>query len=277
MDFLAANTGLGERIEHLVNPIRMYHHVIEEIARSDRRPRRILDVGCSLGYGPFILSRGTGRITVVGVDIEQRKIEEARRLFDASRLIFHCLDIMDSTAVRKLVEETGQFDVVVCFEVLEHIPPEHSSRMMRNLRSALREDGLLFISTPNKAIYDIGAFTKDHVNELHYDELLRLLRDAGFSVEKARGLQRRSRISSSLLLELGLVERSGDRKVTLGKTERLLRKAIVLLFDWRTSFGFLLSRLSMAGYLEWKYRTAMNSAPEESVAVLLVASRKARR
>lgn len=252
----------------------MYHYVVGEIARRGRHPRRVLDVGCSVGYGSFILSRGSDQISVIGIDIEQQKIEDARRLFDADRIGFRQLDIVDSRDVRRLIDEAGRFDVVVCFEVLEHIPPEDSEKMLQNLRDVLKDDGLLFISTPNKSIYDIGAFTKDHVNELRHDELLALLRNAGFDILEVKGIQKKSKISSSLLLKFGLVERSGDKKVALDKARRLLRRMIVLLFDRKTSFGFLLSRMSKTRHFKWKFRTAINSTPQWSIAVLVRASGK---
>ena len=70
----------------------MCHHVVGEIARRGRHPRRVLDVGCSVGYGSFILSRESDQIGVIGIDIEQQKIEDARRLFDADQIGFRHLD-----------------------------------------------------------------------------------------------------------------------------------------------------------------------------------------
>jgi 2-polyprenyl-3-methyl-5-hydroxy-6-metoxy-1,4-benzoquinol methylase len=272
IDFLITNTDLGERVEYLVNPIRMYHYIVARAAGRGSHPNRVLDVGCSSGYGTFILSHGLDQANVVGVDIEEEKLEDARRLFGTNGVDFRRLDILDSAKVLELVEEGGRFDVVVCLEVLEHIPRKDSEDMLRNLAELLKGGGLLFISTPNRDIYDIGAFTEDHVNEVRYEDLLDLLRSAGFSVLDTKGIQEKSKVSSSLLMRFGLVERVGDRRTTLGGTARFMRRIIILLFDWRTSLGFLLGRLSRTKLYEWKYRTALNSTPEWSVAVLATAS-----
>jgi 2-polyprenyl-3-methyl-5-hydroxy-6-metoxy-1,4-benzoquinol methylase len=272
IDFLIANTDLGERVEYLVNPIRMYHYVVEDAAGRGSHLDRVLDVGCSLGYGAFILSHGLDRANVVGVDIEEEKLEDARRFFGTDGIDFRRLDILDSAKVLELAEEGGRFDVVVCFEVLEHIPRKDSEVMLQNLAELLKDGGLLFISTPNRDIYDIDAFTEDHINEVRYQDLLNLLTTAGFSVRETKGIQRKSRVSSSLLRRFGLVERIGDRRATLGRVARLVRRIIILLFDWRTSLGFLLGSLSRTKLYKWKYRTAINSTPEWSVAVLTTAS-----
>ncbi|WP_394296497.1 class I SAM-dependent methyltransferase [Pyrococcus abyssi] len=46
----------------------------------------------------------------------------------------------------------------------------------------MKSDGLLFISTPNKRVYDIDAYTKDHINEVSPQEFITQLKATGFSI-----------------------------------------------------------------------------------------------
>lgn len=77
-------------------------------------------------------------------------------------------------------------DVIICFEVLEHVEPEHAVRMLRLMRSLLvkaREkgkDAYAFISTP---CYDehTGA-AANHVSEIQYEALGATLEALGFDI-----------------------------------------------------------------------------------------------
>jgi 2-polyprenyl-3-methyl-5-hydroxy-6-metoxy-1,4-benzoquinol methylase len=63
--------------------------------------------------------------------------------------------------VRELPFGDGMFDLVVCFETIEHVAdPE---RLLAELRRVMAGDGLLFVSTPNKREYLVE-------NELHKRE-----------------------------------------------------------------------------------------------------------
>jgi len=74
--------------------------------------KRVLDAGCGTGYGSELLAR-QGAAEVVGVDADADVIEAASR--SASGVTFVAADL------RELPADLGEFDVVVCFEVIEHI------------------------------------------------------------------------------------------------------------------------------------------------------------
>lgn len=72
------------------------------------------------------------------------------------------------------------YDLVTCFEVVEHVEPFHAFRMLQRICELVRDDGSAFISTP---CYDprVGA-AGNHVNEMSYDGLWGLLEAAGLYV-----------------------------------------------------------------------------------------------
>jgi SAM-dependent methyltransferase len=126
--------------------------------------RDVLDAGCGNGYGLAIL-QAAGPARLVGVDIAEDAVARARS------------EVGDSTEVvqgdvRDLPFEDDSFDVVVCFEVIEHI--EGQDEALVELRRVLRPGGLLLISSPNRGVYTPG--NPHHVHEFKPEELERALK-----------------------------------------------------------------------------------------------------
>ena len=125
--------------------------------------RRVLDAGMGLGYGSALLAR-SGAAEVVGVDIAEEVVETVR----ASAPEGVRCEVAD---VRDLPFEDASFDLVVCFEVIEHIDGQEQA--LDELRRVLAPGGLLAISSPNPDVYVEG--NPHHVHELRPDELSQLL------------------------------------------------------------------------------------------------------
>ena len=89
------------------------------------RGRRVLDAGCGEGYGVALLS-SAGAASVVGVDVDEATIAEARERYG---LDFQVADVAD------LPFEDASFDAVVCFETIEHI--EDAPRAVAELKRVL--------------------------------------------------------------------------------------------------------------------------------------------
>ncbi|HVR05893.1 MAG TPA: methyltransferase domain-containing protein [Solirubrobacteraceae bacterium] len=108
--------------------------------------RRVLDAGCGVGYGTRLLAQA-GAAEVVGLDVADAVIEVARNEQTAG-VEFEVGDL------RSLSHPAGSFDLVVCFEVIEHV--DEQDRVLDELARVLRPDGLLLISSPNRGHYVPG-------------------------------------------------------------------------------------------------------------------------
>jgi SAM-dependent methyltransferase len=124
--------------------------------------KRVLDAGCGTGYGSKILARGGGE--VVGVDIDSTALDAARDSGGES-VTFEVAD------ARALPFADGEFDVAVCFEVIEHVKDPES--ILDELRRVIRPDGLLVASSPNRDVYPPG--NPHHKHEFLPDELAEAL------------------------------------------------------------------------------------------------------
>ncbi len=78
---------------------------------------------------------------VTGVDIENEAITHAQNTYQKENIAFIEGDI------RSLPFENSSFDIITCFETIEHIT-EHD-RAMAELKRVLRPNGVLLISTPD--------------------------------------------------------------------------------------------------------------------------------
>jgi SAM-dependent methyltransferase len=127
--------------------------------------RTVLDAGCGMGYGCRILADAGAR-RVVGVDI-------AAAVLEASPAAGHPGVELETGDVLNLSLPPESFELVVCFEVLEHVSvPE---RVLDELSRVLSPGGVLAVSTPNRDRYVPG--NPHHLHELDPAELEAALRE----------------------------------------------------------------------------------------------------
>lgn len=121
--------------------------------------KRVLDAGCGVGYGANILAEAGAR-EVVGVDNAAEVIEAVR---DRARPNVY-LEVGD---LRHLGFPDDSFDVVVCFEVIEHV--EDPFAVLDELARVLSSTGFLALSTPNRDTHVPG--NPHHLHEFTPAEL----------------------------------------------------------------------------------------------------------
>lgn len=77
------------------------------------------------------------------------------------------------------------YDLITCFEVLEHVEPLHAWKMMKRMHDVLENDGICFLSTP---CFDPRAgAAANHVNEMSFAGFRTLIHLAGFGIENVWG------------------------------------------------------------------------------------------
>jgi hypothetical protein len=119
----------------------------------------VLDAGCGVGYGAEMIARA-GASRVVGIDLAPEAIAAASERV-GEMADFQVGDVQD------LPFDEGSFDLVVCFEVLEHL--EDPEPAITALKDVLREGGLLIVSSPNRGVYPPG--NPYHLHEFTLEEL----------------------------------------------------------------------------------------------------------
>jgi len=126
--------------------------------------KRVLDAGCGEGYGAALLA-GVAR-RVLGVDREEA-VATARGRYGTPTLEFRALDLMQLPALGE------RFDLVVSFQVIEHLPDP--TGFLRGLAGCVAPGGTLIVTTPNRLMS--VSENPYHLREWTAPELLALARE----------------------------------------------------------------------------------------------------
>ncbi|HAP26271.1 MAG TPA: bifunctional 3-demethylubiquinol 3-O-methyltransferase/2-polyprenyl-6-hydroxyphenol methylase [Achromobacter sp.] len=125
---------------HAINPLRL--EWIQECAGS-LAGRKVLDVGCGGGILSESMARSGADVT--GIDLADKSLKIAR---------LHGLESGVKVEYRKVpveelaAEQPGQYDVVTCMEMLEHVPDPAS--IVRACSTLVKPGGWVFFSTLNR-------------------------------------------------------------------------------------------------------------------------------
>lgn len=160
----------GERYVPWMEPGEIHYEHLHRyrFATEFVKGRKVLDLACGEGYGSFMMSQEAGE--VIGVDLDEVTIRHAFSKYIKENLKFIKGSITDIP-----IEGEKIFDVIVCFEALEHI--EEHDELMKEVKRLLKEDGTFIVSTPNKYVYSDKADYQNpyHLRELYFDEFKTLL------------------------------------------------------------------------------------------------------
>lgn len=129
--------------------------------------RQVLDFGCGTGYGSAMLASRASSVT--GIDIDEQALAWARSTHARSNLVFRQhADFCESLPAQS-------FDVITCFEMIEHVGLESQLRAVNSFARLLKEDGLLFISTPNPEVTALYGENPYHIREMTLEQFSELL------------------------------------------------------------------------------------------------------
>jgi 2-polyprenyl-3-methyl-5-hydroxy-6-metoxy-1,4-benzoquinol methylase len=143
---------------------------------------RILDIGCNLGSLINLLYEN-GYSEVYGLDIRSEAIKEGQRLYPKLKKRLKDYD------GNKIPFPDEYFDVVLMFDVIEHIP-KLEKFLKEEVYRILKKDGIFIFQTPNKYLNIIWEIinNRSFVRWKHYHPSLqtrktlkRVLEDSGFS------------------------------------------------------------------------------------------------
>jgi SAM-dependent methyltransferase len=136
---------------------------------------RVLDAGC--GTGLFLLECGEqlSGAALTGFDLSLVGLQAAQQ---------RGLQRLAAANSVELPFPSGEFDVVVCQDVLQHLTPVEARQTLQEFARVLRPDGRLLLRTAARR----GLFGKRHLDSADYRQwepgkLGRALAEHGFEVE----------------------------------------------------------------------------------------------
>jgi len=128
----------------------------------------VLEVGCGEGFGCNFFSRHAAQVT--GLDIDEGLIRRCRDKYFRGNLRFIVGDI-----VHPQIPPRHEYDVVVSFEMIEHVTRDDGRLMVANVAAHLKDRGLAILSTPRARPDRSVSRQAMHVFEYDYDTLLQTL------------------------------------------------------------------------------------------------------
>jgi len=147
---------------------------------------RVLDVGCGAGGVGRTLREHATRL--VELDADEQAAALAREVYD---------EVLIGDVDARLGELEPAFDTILAYDVLEHLA--NPASVLRRLRAVAAPGALLHVSVPNARHFtlvrdlvfhgtfgytEMGHRDSTHVRWLTRADLVALLRDAGWSVER---------------------------------------------------------------------------------------------
>jgi 2-polyprenyl-6-hydroxyphenyl methylase/3-demethylubiquinone-9 3-methyltransferase len=176
---------------HDINPLRANY--IDQ--RSPVAQRKVIDVGCGGGILAESLAQRGAEVT--GIDMGEAPLSVAR---------LHALEVGVTlnyeriTAEEKADQCAGEFDIVTCMEMLEHVPDPSS--VVKACADLVKPSGDIYFSTINRnpkayAFAILGAEyllkmlpkgTHDYDKFIKPSELAQWLRAAGLELQNISGM-----------------------------------------------------------------------------------------
>jgi 2-polyprenyl-3-methyl-5-hydroxy-6-metoxy-1,4-benzoquinol methylase len=154
--------------------------------------KRAIDIGSGPGFFVKMLKDGDWKVSAI--DTDQQNIEKASE---------YAFEVHQGDAISVLSGlAEGQFDLALALELIEHMPRDMGENMLKSIFRILKPGGRLLISTPNRHSPEglAGAFWKEKIRGKKWDawdvthvhiyssgEILKLLKQIGFSVDSVTG------------------------------------------------------------------------------------------
>ncbi len=124
---------------HDINPLRV--NWIDE--RAQLNGKKVVDIGCGGGILAESMAQRGAQVTGIDVSIVPLNVAQLHSLESGVEV-----DYRQLTAEQLVMQNSGQYDVVTCLEMLEHVPDPGS--VIQACAQLLKPGGRAFFSTINR-------------------------------------------------------------------------------------------------------------------------------
>lgn len=162
-----------ENVLYKAKPFSKRDYLRESLVREYKETGNLLEIGTAEGYLLKLLSEN---FNVMGIEYSEYAYEIAKKLVG---------DKVKHGDVVKYELESEKYDVIVAFNILEHI--KDPEELLSKLNKSMKKSGIIIGSMPNNQ-YLLGSFLtflgnildKTHISTLKINEWRELFKKAGF-------------------------------------------------------------------------------------------------
>lgn len=171
------------------SPLKHYWHAqkiqnFKELV-GKKQFKRILDVGCASGFMTNEISKIFPKTKIVGVDAYSKAVNYGKKIYPH-------IEFLVSDA-HKLPFSRNSFDLVICYEVIEHLLDPESA--LQEIKKVLQKNGTAIVAMDSgnwlfRIVWWISEKTisrvwqRAHLHPYHHSELEKLIKKSGFKIHK---------------------------------------------------------------------------------------------
>ena len=150
---------------------------LETVTSLDIKNKYIIDVGSSIGWLEKELLKFSPK-EIIGVEPDVGAVAYANKKVKGARF-------MQGFASR-LPVPSGVADVVVMFDILEHVPKKEENAALKEANRVLKRHGKLVLSTPNNNFWTTVLDLAWYFGHRHYNKsyMKNIIKKAGFRIDK---------------------------------------------------------------------------------------------
>lgn len=177
---------------HRINPLRL--NWID--GYSPLAGKRVLDVGCGGGILADAMARKGAHVLGIDLAVKSLRVAELHAMEAGTENVTYQEIAVEALAAQR----PGEFDVVTCMEMLEHVPDPAS--VVTALGTLVKPGGWVFMSTLNRnaksflmaivgaeyVLRLLPAGTHEYNRFIKPSELGQMCREAGLELQGAKGL-----------------------------------------------------------------------------------------
>ncbi len=178
---------------HQINPLRLGW--IDGLAGL--AGKRVLDIGCGGGILSDSMARRGADVTGIDLSVKALRVAQLHALEAGTANVSY----KEISAEAMALEQPGEFDVVTCMEMLEHVPDPAS--VVRACATLVKPGGWVFFSTLNRnakaflfavlgAEYLLQLLPKgthEYAKFIRPSELANYCRAVGLELDQTRGME----------------------------------------------------------------------------------------
>jgi SAM-dependent methyltransferase len=147
----------------------------------------VADIGCGSGQLALLMAEFAKPSKIVGVEISQTLIDNARVLLAPYSNIAHQFEVYDGSIFPSMLQNATKYFMV---DVLHHIPKQLQLAFLKNVYTLMPSGSQLIIKDINgnspfvvfNKLHDL-VFAREIGNELGLSQAVSILKEIGFTIE----------------------------------------------------------------------------------------------